>query len=315
MNSTEARIQRLKAFGKKASFARSAQRTGTVGSETGVMSQKITYQTTKRCILLNITNMNPYVMEKLILNEAEKIWKEIGHYKKPKELKLEIEIYKKMLNFFQVGDFCYFIFSPPEMRMEYTNSSIISLLGYAPEEFILEKFLEVIHPDDLNRYLNFEATITEFWKSLPPEKVLKYKTRYDFRIRCKDGEYKRLLQQVMVIQSDEEGAVLRTFVIFTDISHLKQNNKMVLSIIGMEGEPSYIDIQPIMKLVAFKEMLTRREKEIFQLLVRDMTSKEIAGTLNISAATVSNHRKNIFGKTNTTSVLQLLQLGLDKGWI
>src|SRR5690606_23329111 len=138
-------------------------------------------------------------------------------------LQVEIEIYKKMLNLFQVGDYCYFIFNPPEMRMEYTNNSIEKLLGYTKEDFTLEKFLEVIHPNDLQHYLNFEATITEFWKSLPVEKVFNYKTRYDFRIRCKDGQIKRLLQQVAVIQSDEEGAVLRTFVIFTDITDLKES--------------------------------------------------------------------------------------------
>lgn len=254
-------------------------------------------------------------MNKTILKKAGDIWKEIGQYKKPEELQVEVEIYKKMLNLFQVGDFCYFIFSPPEMRMEYTNASIKKLLGYTPEEFTLEKFLEIIHPEDLENYLNFEATITQFWRDLPPEKVFKYKTRYDFRIRCKDGSHKRLLQQVAVIQSDEEGAVLRTFVIFTDISHLKQSNRMVLSIIGLEGEPSYIDIQPVQKLTPHKSILTKREKEVFQLLTREYQTREIAGMLDISPHTVSSHRKNILRKTGTSSVLQLVKFGLEKGWI
>lgn len=254
-------------------------------------------------------------MKKLVLNQATKIWKEIGHYKKPQKLELEIEIYKKMLNLFQVGDYCYFIFSPPQMRIEYTNESITKLLGYTAEEFTLEKFLELIHPDDLQNYLNFEATITDFWKSLPAEKVFNYKTRYDFRIRCKDGTVKRLLQQVAVIQSDEEGAVLRTFVIFTDITDLKESNKMVLSIMGLNGEPSYIDIQPVQTLVPYKSMLTKREKEIFQLMAQDCASTDIAKMLNISLHTVATHRKNIFRKTNTKSVLQLIKLGLEKGWI
>lgn len=254
-------------------------------------------------------------MKKIILNQAEKIWKEIGHYKTPNDLQVEVEIYRKMLSFFSVGDYCYFVFSPPELRMEYTNESIEDLLGYTPEEFTLEKFLEIIHPEDINNYLNFEATITEFWKSLPVEKVMKYKTRFDFRIRCKDGQYKRLLQQVVVIQSDEEGAVLRTFVIFTDISHLKESNKMVLSIIGLEGEPSYLDIHPVLKLTPSEEVLTKREKEIVQLLARDMSSKAIAEQLHISVATVSTHRKNILRKTGAKSVLHLIQIGLEKGWI
>ncbi len=254
-------------------------------------------------------------MDKLILKKAGDIWKEIGQHKKPEELQVEVEIYKKMLNLFQVGDYCYFIFSPPEMRMEYTNPSITKLLGYAPEEFTLELFLETIHPDDLQNYLNFEATITGFWQSLPPEKVFKYKTRYDFRIICKDGTVKRLLQQVAVIQSDDDGAVLRTFVIFTDITDLKQSNKMVLSIMGLEGEPSYIDIQPVQALVPHKSILTKREIEVFRLLVDECHSAQIAETLGISPNTVGQHRKNIFRKTGTGSVLQLVKLGLEKGWI
>src|SRR5690606_17324364 len=101
-------------------------------------------------------------MDKSILKKAGDIWKEIGQHKKPEELQVEIEIYKKMLRLFQVGDYCYFIFSPPKMEMEYTNDSIEKLLGYTKQEFTLEKFLEVIHPDDLQNYLNFEATITDF---------------------------------------------------------------------------------------------------------------------------------------------------------
>lgn len=254
-------------------------------------------------------------MDVKIIKKAGDIWKEIGQHKNPGEFQVEIEIYKKMLNLFQVGDYCYFIFSPPEMRMEYKNDSIEKLLGYKPEEFTLEFFLEVIHPDDLNNYLSFEAAITEFWKNLPPEKVFKYKTRYDFRIRCKNGQYKRLLQQVAAIQSDEEGAVLRTFVIFTDISELKQTNRMVLSIIGMEGEPSYIDIQPVASLIPHRSILTKRETEVFQLLIKEYQSSEIAEMLCISTHTVSSHRKNILRKTGTNSVLQLIKYGLEKGWI
>lgn len=254
-------------------------------------------------------------MDKLTLKKAGKIWKEIGQHKKPQELQVEIELYKKMLNLFQVGDYCYFIFSPPEMRMEYTNDSIYKLLGYTPEEFTLEQFLDAIHPEDLQTYLNFEATITEFWKNLPSEKVFKYKTRYDFRIRCKDGQIKRLLQQVAVIQSDEDGAVLRTFVIFTDISDLKQTNRMVLSIIGLEEEPCYIDIQPVQELVPYKNVLTKREIQVFRLLVEGCHSGEIAEQLCISLHTVKTHRKNILQKTDTKSVYQLIKLGLEKGWI
>lgn len=254
-------------------------------------------------------------MDKLVLKKAGEIWREIGQHKNPEELQVEVEIYKKMLNLFQVGDYCYFVFSPPELRMEHFNESVTKLLGYTTEEFIFENFLKIIHPDDIQQYLNFEATITQFWKDLPPEKVFKYKTRYDFRIRCKDGQYKRMLQQVAVIQSDDDGAVLRTFVIFTDITDLKQTNKMVLSIMGLEGEPSYIDIQPVQALTPHRNILTKRELDVFRLLVEECQTIEIADLLVISPHTVATHRKNILKKTGAKSVLQLVKLGLEKGWI
>src|SRR5690606_11467149 len=213
--------------------------------------------------------------------------------------KLEIEISQWLLNFFQEGGYCYFIVSPPEMRKEYTTHSITDFIGYTPERLTWEKLHEYIHPYVLNNNMQFAATITEFRKNLPTEKVMKYKTRYDFRIQCKNGNYKRLLQQVIPIQTDEDGAILRTFVIFTDISHLKQNNKMVLSILGLEGEPSYFDIQPVQKLIPHKEILSRREKEVLQLLADNHSSKKVGEILSISPYTVNTHRKNMFRKPKT----------------
>lgn len=254
-------------------------------------------------------------MERLVLDNARKIWTEIGQNKTPGELNLEVEIYKKLLNFFQVGDYYYFVFNPPEMVIEYAGPSVLPVLGYQPEELTLEKLMNSIHPDDLSNFINFEATVTQFWKQLPPEKVMKYKSRYDYRIRKKDGSYLRILQQIVTIQSDLDGAVLRTFVVHTDISHLKRDNKMTLSFIGMEGEPSYIDVQPIESFRPSKGLLTRREMDILLLITQNYTSKEIAEILRISPETVATHRKNIYCKTDVSSVLELAQLALQKGWI
>ncbi len=254
-------------------------------------------------------------MEKLVRDHARRIWTEIGQHKTAGELRLEVALYKKLLNLFQVGDYYYFVFNPPEMVIEYASESLTSILGYRPEELTLNKLMQFIHPDDLPHFINFEATVTEFWRQLPPEKVMKYKSRYDYRIKKKDGSYLRILQQIVTIQSDEEGAVLRTFVVHTDISHLKKDNKMVLSFIGLEGEPSYYDVKPVEALRPSKGLLSRREMEILQLIARNYTSKAIAGELHISYETVSTHRKNIYRKTKTSSALELVQLALQKGWI
>ncbi|HDR7852000.1 helix-turn-helix domain-containing protein [Bacillus paranthracis] len=42
-----------------------------------------------------------------------------------------------------------------------------------------------------------------------------------------------------------------------------------------------------------KPLLTKREREVFELLVQDKTTKEIAGELFISEKTVRNHISNV----------------------
>jgi DNA-binding NarL/FixJ family response regulator len=54
--------------------------------------------------------------------------------------------------------------------------------------------------------------------------------------------------------------------------------------------------------------LTRREKEILQLIGKGYTTQQIAGTLFISTHTVESHRKNLmekFGVPNTATVIKL----------
>ena len=45
------------------------------------------------------------------LDEANKIWKRIAKDASEDELKFSLEIYKKLLSFFQVGDYHYYNFN------------------------------------------------------------------------------------------------------------------------------------------------------------------------------------------------------------
>lgn len=57
--------------------------------------------------------------------------------------------------------------------------------------------------------------------------------------------------------------------------------------------------------------LTTREMEIIKLIEKEMGNKEIAETLFISERTVETHRKNIFRKTKTGSVLGLIKYAYE----
>ncbi len=65
-----------------------------------------------------------------------------------------------------------------------------------------------------------------------------------------------------------------------------------------------------------KSILTSREKEVFDLLVLNNSTKEIAEILNISEKTVRNHISNTIQKLGvkgrTQAVIELTKLGILK---
>ena len=57
--------------------------------------------------------------------------------------------------------------------------------------------------------------------------------------------------------------------------------------------------------------LTRREIEIVRLIEKEYGNKLIADTLFLSERTIETHRKNIFRKTNTSSVVGLIKYAYE----
>ena len=63
----------------------------------------------------------------------------------------------------------------------------------------------------------------------------------------------------------------------------------------------------------FNKILTNREKEVFELLILNKTTKDIAEKLGISEKTVRNHISNVMQKLGVngraSAVVELLKLG------
>jgi DNA-binding CsgD family transcriptional regulator len=252
--------------------------------------------------------------EVVVFDTAKKIWSQIAKNGVDLDPKFELEVHKKLLSIFQVGDYYHYIFNCCTQQMEFVHNNINGILGYNSDEFSIDLLLKIIHPEDLVFFVNFENTVTNFFNCLSPEKILKYKVRYDYRVKKKDGNYIRILQQVVTIQTDENGAVIRTLGIHTDISHLKKNNDMALSFIGLEGEPSYHNVAVLSVLSPTKEVLSKRGREILELIIQGYNSFSIASLLCISKHTVDSHRKNILKKTNCGNVSELISKAFQNGW-
>ncbi len=61
-----------------------------------------------------------------------------------------------------------------------------------------------------------------------------------------------------------------------------------------------------------KSILTKREREVFNLLISSMTTREIADKLGINEKTVRNHISNVIQKLGvkgrSSAVIELLKL-------
>ena len=61
-----------------------------------------------------------------------------------------------------------------------------------------------------------------------------------------------------------------------------------------------------------KNIITKREKEIFELLIDNKTTKEISVILNISEKTVRNHISNVLQKLDvinrSNAIIELIKL-------
>ncbi|APD06855.1 putative transcriptional regulatory protein YxjL [Flavobacteriaceae bacterium UJ101] len=71
--------------------------------------------------------------------------------------------------------------------------------------------------------------------------------------------------------------------------------------------------QPIEEYIFNKNILSKREKQIVQLIAQELTNEEIAEKLFLSKRTVETHRKNIFFKMGVKSPAGLIKKAMHLG--
>ena len=61
--------------------------------------------------------------------------------------------------------------------------------------------------------------------------------------------------------------------------------------------------------------LSKRERQILNMLLAELTTKDIADRLSLSVRTVDTHRENIKKKFNVTSMIALVKAAIKNGYI
>ncbi|MBP6549854.1 MAG: PAS domain-containing protein [Flavobacterium sp.] len=213
------------------------------------------------------------------------------------------------------GLFYFYIIDFFDMTLSHVSPAIEEIHGFNPQTVTFNDILGAIHPDDVDFVAKAEAIATDFfYQKVGYEKMLSYKTSYSFRFRLKNGEYALFNHQSLMLSLDDNGGLGKSLNIHTRIDHLSNLNTYKISFIGLNGEPSFMNLNPDEENLDVEEF-SKREIDIIKLIGNGLSNAEIAEKLFISVLTVKKHRNNILAKSDSRNTAQLIKNCILQGII
>jgi len=204
----------------------------------------------------------------------------------------------------------YWIFDYRQRRFYQVKGNFEQITGYSKdiiENGDSEFVVSFLHPQDREKALELTAYFHAFVARQPAEARKNYKASMDFRIKRADGKYIRLMEQTAILELNDAGRILAVIKFYSEITHLNKENKVQLTLLNDEQEIEHaITVITPLETAKADFPLSKREKEILQLIAGGHSAKAIADSLFISENTVKNHRKNILKKLNLKNSRQLI---------
>ena len=166
-----------------------------------------------------------------------------------------------------------------------------------------------MHPEDREFVASSLALSIELQESLPLEKAELVQINIYLRMLDKDKNYRWVLMQFPKRLYNENGKVISTLILVTDLSHFPKNFSRMLTLIDASNKKSIFFATQVdnKKFISLDiPQISKRELEILQLMVRGLNSPQIAENLFLSYHTIENHKRNLRRKTNTKTTAELI---------
>ncbi|MDP2069023.1 MAG: LuxR C-terminal-related transcriptional regulator [Lutibacter sp.] len=246
------------------------------------------------------------------------VWDTENKILQPNKKELLLEIVDQVASSFAAGSFYYFVLNFENIGMDYVSDGVKDVLGIEPKEFSMNNAFKIMNPEDLAKMNEKEAIVFDFFlKKLSVEDMFLYKSVYIMRLKHTNGIYKTILHQAQVLSASDDGKIQKTLCIHTDITYLNIPINHKLSLISTKG-PSYyysyesggyaLQNESILKLEkdCFKDIFSKREKEIVKLMAKGIKYNEIAKIIFVSPHTINAHKKNILRKSGCKNTPELI---------
>ncbi len=169
-----------------------------------------------------------------------------------------------------------------------------------------EKILALIHPDDLyDKYLQ-ELRFFHFIKRQSPETRSDYYLVHWLRMKDAEGNYRTVLHRLFYILSPFDHTMWLALCLYNPLSIESLYKGIVVR--STTGEIIRLGKDDA-------KILSKREKQVLQLIEKGMMSKAIAESLSISVHTVSRHRQEILSKLQVKNSIEACRVAKDLGII
>ncbi len=189
----------------------------------------------------------------------------------------------------------------------FISSKFETVLGYDIDEAHkvgTEYFNRLIHPDDFINLTEAGVYFLEMAFNLPVEFIKDHKQISEYRIKKANGKWIKVVEQHICLEFDKRGNVWLVLSML-DISPNQD--------LGVPSQSRLLNFKtgqlykfppgPIAKEIS---PLTKREKQILELLATGLISKQIADKLYISTNTVNTHRQRIIEKLNVANTAEAI---------
>lgn len=207
-------------------------------------------------------------------------------------------------------------------KIVYLSSNAFEVEGYTSDELqrlTATDYMELMHPKDaeivVNKVFVDGMTFTSENPKLPYDK---FKVAYNYRLKQKSGLYKMLMQQFSYLLVDDQQNPLMLIGTVTDISDLHQKPELFCRITRLSSKGKWEKVferfYPINEDLNVYN-LSKKEMEIISFVAQGLSSKEIASLTNRSVETVNSQRKSILNKTGLKSMMEVVILAKENGWI
>lgn len=201
-----------------------------------------------------------------------------------------------------VTQFAY-VYDHASQAVVFLSAGLERLLGEQPHaaRFSLDWLRSRLHPDDAPVVAQAQAVVCRYLQERRHAPLPRFRSSLDYRLRHADGHYRRVLHQHLIMEREPgPGAVRRSLVLFTDLTH----HKLTQEVRHHVNQPDFAAFAA--RLAPLPPPLTSREQQILALVLQGLTSRQIAYQLQLRESTVKTHRRNLLRKTGSGSFHALL---------